>query len=74
MVTDEEMYSTFNMGIGMCAVVSKNRVDDMAQIVKKHKKEISVLGRVKKDAKRRIVIEELKMIGYPGKNGFKKYS
>lgn len=73
-VTHQDMYHTFNMGIGMCAVVSKNFVDDVIQIVEKHKKKVSVLGRVKEDVDRKIVIKPLKMVSDSKKNVFKKYA
>ena len=73
-VTDEEMYHTFNMGIGMCVVVPKNCVDDVVQTVEKHKKKVFILGRVKEDEERKIVIKPLKMFGNSRKNIFKKYA
>ena len=73
-VTDEEMYHTFNMGIGMCMVVQKNLVDDVAQIVEKHKKKVFILGRVKEDVERKIIIKPLKMFGNSEKNIFRKYA
>lgn len=72
-VTDQVMYHTFNMGVGMCIVAPKNSVDDIAQIVEKHKKKVFVLGQVKKDRERKIVIKPLKMFGNSKENVFKKY-
>ena len=72
-VTDEEMYYTFNMGVGMCMVVQKNRIDDVAQVVGKHGKEVFILGRVKKDADRKIDIKPLKMFSDSKQKIFKKY-
>lgn len=73
-VTDQEMYHRFNMGVGMCAVVPKNCVDDVIQIVEKHKKKVFILGRVKEDVERKIVIKQLKMFGDTKENIFKKYA
>lgn len=72
--SDEEMYHRFNMGIGMCMVVPKAAVDDITQIIKKYKKEVFPLGRARKDPERKIDIKPLKMVGFPGSKGFKKYS
>lgn len=73
-VTDEEMYQRFNMGIGMCVVVPKNCVDEVAQIVEKHKKRTFVLGRAVKDIEGKIDVKPLKMIGNSKENVFRKYA
>jgi phosphoribosylformylglycinamidine cyclo-ligase len=72
--TNEEMYHRFNMGVGMCMVVSKDTVDDVKQIVEKHKKEVFTLGRAKKDPERKIVVRPLEMVGDPRTGIFKKYA
>jgi len=72
--SDEEMYHRFNMGVGMCMVVSKDTADDVEQIVGKHKKEVFTLGRAKKDPERKIDVKPLKMVGDPRTGVFKKYA
>jgi len=45
-VTKEEMYKTFNMGIGFCIVAPKNQVNEIESILKKHKLEKYQIGRI----------------------------
>lgn len=47
-ISDKEMYSTFNMGIGFCIVVSKSKVDKLMQVLNKHKPKCYEIGRVTK--------------------------
>ena len=42
------MYSTFNMGIGFCIVVSKSGVDKVAHVLDKHKLKYHKVGHVTK--------------------------
>ena len=47
-ITDEEMYQTFNMGMGMAVVVDEKDTDDALSILKKHSElDVKVVGRVK---------------------------
>jgi len=47
-ISDEEMYQTFNMGMGMAIVVDEKDVDDALFILKKHSKvDVKVVGSVK---------------------------
>lgn len=47
-ITDEEMYQTFNMGMGMAIVVDEKDTDDAISILKKHSEvDIKVVGSVK---------------------------
>lgn len=72
-VTNEEMYSRFNMGIGMCIVLPKKDVDTAIQLVEKHDKDAFILGHAKKDPSRSIVIKPLGIVGVPKEQTFKKY-
>ncbi len=45
-VSDEEMYRTFNMGVGMCVVVKAEEVEDALDICEKEGYEASVIGRM----------------------------
>jgi phosphoribosylformylglycinamidine cyclo-ligase len=71
-VTDEEMYSRFNMGIGMCLVLPKKDVDSAIQLVEKHKKCAFILGYARKDPERKIAIKPLGLVGRPEASSFKK--
>ena len=47
-ISDEEMYQTFNMGMGMAVVVDEKDTDDALSILKKHSEvDVKVVGRVK---------------------------
>jgi phosphoribosylaminoimidazole synthetase len=43
-VSDEEMYRTFNCGIGMALVVNKNNVDEIKQILQANGEEVFEIG------------------------------
>lgn len=45
-VKSEEMYKTFNMGIGFCVVASRNQVDQIKSIFKKHKISSQEIGKI----------------------------
>ncbi|GBC73698.1 Phosphoribosylformylglycinamidine cyclo-ligase [archaeon HR04] len=45
-VDDAEMYSTFNMGIGMCVVAARGDEDAIISICKSHDMDAMVIGRV----------------------------
>lgn len=47
-ISNEEMYSTFNMGIGFCIIVSKSRVDNLNQILEKNKVKFHQIGYITK--------------------------
>jgi phosphoribosylformylglycinamidine cyclo-ligase len=72
-VTHAEMYTRFNMGIGMCIVLAKEDVDSAAQIIRKHGKEPFELGYSKKDPERKIQIKHLGIVGISKEQEFKAY-
>jgi len=45
-VPKEEMYRTFNMGIGLMAIVNDEDVEDIAHLFKAHGEEVSVIGEI----------------------------
>ena len=47
-ITTEEMYSTFNMGIGMALVVSKDEGEEIVNLLKGQGEEAILLGEIKK--------------------------
>jgi phosphoribosylformylglycinamidine cyclo-ligase len=47
-ISSEEMYSTFNMGIGFCIVVSKSGVDKITDVLDKDKLKYHKVGHVTK--------------------------
>ncbi|HHT50910.1 MAG TPA: phosphoribosylformylglycinamidine cyclo-ligase [Eubacteriaceae bacterium] len=46
----DEMYSTFNMGVGMVIVVSKNELDAITTYLSKIQEDFYFLGEIKKDS------------------------
>jgi phosphoribosylformylglycinamidine cyclo-ligase len=52
--TDEQMYSTFNMGMGFFVVCNKENVDDILQTAK----DADVIGEVKKSNKTMTILEK----------------
>ncbi len=45
-VKDEEMYKTFNMGVGFCVVASKEQIDRIQSIFKRYKIQSQQIGRI----------------------------
>ena len=45
-IADEEMYRTFNCGIGMCVVLAPDQVDAAVALLGKHGETASVIGRI----------------------------
>ncbi len=72
-VNDEEMYSRFNMGIGMCIVLPKKDADSAIQLIEKHGKQAFTLGHARKDPQRRITVKPLRIAGSSQEQNFKKY-
>ena len=72
-VSDEEMYTRFNMGIGMCLVLPKKDVEKAISIIEKHGKKAFILGYSKRDPGQNIWINPLKIRGTEKEGTFKKY-
>lgn len=72
-VSYEEMYTRFNMGIGMCLVLPKKDVDKAKDIVEKYHKDAFVLGYAKKDATQGIQVKPLRIVGNKKEQTFRKY-
>ena len=45
-VKPEEMYKTFNMGVGFCVVASKDQADKIKSIFKKHNISSQEIGQI----------------------------
>ena len=52
--SDEQMYKTFNMGMGFFVVCDKENADDVLQIAK----DAEIAGEVRKSSKTRTVLEK----------------
>jgi phosphoribosylformylglycinamidine cyclo-ligase len=47
-IQPREMYSTFNMGIGFCIILSKSSVDNAKDIFKRNKMKCTQIGLIEK--------------------------
>ena len=59
----EEMYATFNMGIGLCVVVPEHAVAPTVAAVSGAGEEASVIGRVVEGPERRVELPEVGVVG-----------
>jgi len=69
-ISDGEMYTVFNMGIGFCVVVPKADVPKVFEITQKHNLESCEMGYVVKDAEKTILLESKGLLG--NESGFSK--
>jgi len=58
-VKNEEMYKTFNMGIGFCIIAPENQAKNIHKIFKKHKTKSYEIGRISKN--KGVFINKLKI-------------
>ena len=58
-VKNEEMYKTFNMGVGFCIVAPENQVRGIRKIITKHKMKSYEIGRISKN--KGVFINKLKI-------------
>ena len=58
-VRNEEMYKTFNMGIGFCVIAPENQIKAIHKIFKKHKTKSYEIGRITKN--KGVFINKLKI-------------
>lgn len=45
-IPERDMYNTFNMGIGMCLVVSREEADAVVKIIEKHDQKAYIIGEI----------------------------
>ncbi len=62
-LSDAEMYSAFNMGIGMMIIVAKEDVDATLEILSKHKVKVHKLGTCVKDPEKKVNILPKSLVG-----------
>lgn len=62
-ISDEEMFQTFNMGIGFCVTVSRNDAQKCLEILKKYSIESHIIGHTIEGKKRKVIIESLNLVG-----------
>ncbi len=66
-VSDEEMYFTYNMGIGFCIVLAPEDVDAAHAIARKHHARSCTIGRAVHDPDRKVVIPSAGLVGFDDK-------
>jgi phosphoribosylformylglycinamidine cyclo-ligase len=66
-ISDEEMYFTYNMGIGFCIVLSPEDVDAAHAIARKHNVQSYTIGRTFSDPERKVLIPSAGLVGYEDK-------
>jgi phosphoribosylformylglycinamidine cyclo-ligase len=62
-VTDEEMFTVYNMGIGFCIVVSPKDADRVISIARSHGKRAHRIGYATPDELRRVHVREKGLVG-----------
>jgi phosphoribosylformylglycinamidine cyclo-ligase len=62
-IPPEEMYKTFNMGIGFCFVVPEDEVSDAMRVLRSFPRPAFVMGRVVDDPEKKITIPGLGLVG-----------
>ncbi len=54
-ISEKEMYSTFNMGIGMMLIAGKDNADDITELIREQGEEPAVIGRITRGSGVKIV-------------------
>lgn len=66
-ITDEQMFFTYNMGIGFCVIVAPVDVDSVRRIAHDHGVESQVIGHTVSDPKKEVRIPHYRLVGAGGK-------
>ena len=72
-VSDAEMYQTFNMGVGMIAVVSREELDTALQTINRFGKKGFFMGNVKRDPERKVDLKPVNLMASGKDQTFYKY-
>jgi len=65
-VADEDMYFTYNMGIGFCVIIDPGDVDAATRIAEKHKVRCSTIGHAVSDPEKKVTIPSANLVGSKG--------
>ena len=57
-----EMYKTFNMGVGFCIVASKDKAEDIMDVINKDNRKCRVIGKIKSNGKGNTIVNSNKDI------------
>ncbi len=66
-VTDEEMFFTYNMGVGYCVIVASEDAASVQQVARAHGVESHVIGYTVKDPKKEVRIPAHGLSSFEGK-------
>jgi phosphoribosylformylglycinamidine cyclo-ligase len=66
-ISIEDMYFTYNMGIGFCIVLSPEDVDAAHAIARKHNVPSFTIGHTVKDPEKKVHLPSVKLVGYDDK-------
>ena len=62
-ITDEEMYTVFNMGIGFCVIVDPKDADKVIEISKQYNFDACAIGHTVADPEKKVVIPQKNLVG-----------
>jgi len=66
-ISDEEMFFTYNMGIGFCVIVATEHADLVRRIAHEHGVESHFIGHVAGDGKKEVRVPQYRLLGSDGK-------
>jgi phosphoribosylformylglycinamidine cyclo-ligase len=66
-ITDEDMYFTYNMGIGFCVILAAEDADTAHAIARKHKARSYTIGYAVEDPEKKVLIPSAKLVGHDDK-------
>lgn len=66
-ISDEDMYFTYNMGIGFCIVLAPEDADAVHSIAHKHNSQSFTIGHTVKDPDKKVHIPSARLVGYDDK-------
>ncbi len=66
-ISDEEMFFTYNMGIGFCVIVAPEHADSVRRIAHDHGVESHFIGHVAGDGKKEVRVPQYRLLGSDGK-------
>jgi phosphoribosylformylglycinamidine cyclo-ligase len=66
-VSDEDMYFTYNMGIGFCIVIAPEDADAAHAIARKHNVPSYSIGYTVKDPEKKVHLPAVKLVGFDDK-------
>jgi phosphoribosylformylglycinamidine cyclo-ligase len=66
-ISDEDMYFTYNMGIGFCIILAPEDADAAHAIARKHKAQSYTIGHTVNDPEKKVHLPSVKLVGFDDK-------